>query len=397
MEDTSENFATKVVKRTQIKGPVEPLSLPIFATSTYQLDSAEHGAALSELEEMEGKSPWLYTRWGNPTTNAVANTVNKLEKGYGSFVLASGMAAVSTTLLGLLKGGDHVLVLEPVYGGTHEMFEKVLPNYGVEIEFILDNDYKKLESSIKSSTKMIYCESPANPNMNITDLAIVGNLAKKYNIDAVIDSTFASPYNQNPIDYGFTVVIHSATKYLGGHSDITAGTITVNNERLHKQIFQQLKLLGGILSPFEAFLLARGIQSLDVRMERHNNNALKVAQFLDNHEKIQKVYYPGLVSHPQHEIANKQMRGYSGMIAFEVKGGVESAKKVIENLKIIVLAVSLGGVESLIEHAASMTHTMVARETRIRSGITDGLIRFSVGLENPDDLIADLDQALRLI
>jgi cystathionine beta-lyase/cystathionine gamma-synthase len=233
--------------------------------------------------------------------------------------------------------------------------------------------------------------------MSIIDIEELGNIGKSNSIITMIDSTFASPYNQNPINMGIDVVIHSATKYLGGHSDIIAGSITSADKDTHKQIFQTLKLFGGTLSPFDSFLLARGIKTLDVRMERHNENGITIANFLENHSKIERVFYPGLSSHAQHDIAKKQMRGFGGMIAFEVKGGAAEGQKVIENLDVIVLAVSLGGVESLVEQASTMTHSMVSREDRLKGGITDGLIRFSVGLESTKDLKNDLSKALELI
>ena len=399
MDKSEHKFATKVVEHEKIRGPVEPLTPPIYATATYKLNSAAHGARLSSLEEPhEEEGPWLYSRWGNPTTDIAARIINKLENGYQTFVTSSGMAAVSTALFSHLKAGDHVVAPEPVYGGTHEIFSKTLPSYGVEVSWVDGTNIEAYKAAIKENTKVIYGETPANPTMSLCDLKGLGDLSKECGVTSMVDSTFASPYNQQPINFGVNVVIHSATKYLGGHHDITAGAIVVNNQESAKKVFQTLKLFGGIQSPYEAYLLTRGMKTLDVRMERHNRNAMKIAQFLVNHEKIEKVYYPGLESHPQHDLAMRQMHnGFGGMIAFDVKGGVEAGTKLIENLKIITLAVSLGGVSSLVEHAASMTHTMVSREERLKGGITDGLIRFSVGIEDVDDIINDLKQALSLV
>jgi methionine-gamma-lyase len=307
------------------------------------------------------------------------------------------MSAITTALFTALKGGDHVVAPEPVYGGTHEIFTKVLPDYGVEVTFAKGTDIGEYRKAIQDNTKLLYGETPANPTMSLCDLRGLADLGREYQILTMIDSTFASPYNQRPLEMGIEVVIHSATKYLGGHSDIIAGTITSREKEFHQQSFQTLKLFGGTLSPFDSFLLARGIKTLDVRMQRHNENAMKVAQFLEDHEKVENVFYPGLESHPQHGLARSQMSGYGGMMAFEVIGGAKAGQRVIENFEVIVLAVSLGGVESLVEHAATMTHTMVPREERLKGGITDGLIRLSVGIEDADDLIADLDQALSLI
>ncbi|MCE7736778.1 MAG: aminotransferase class I/II-fold pyridoxal phosphate-dependent enzyme [Candidatus Heimdallarchaeota archaeon] len=393
----TKKFATKVVENIPIKTPVNPVTVPIYASSTYVLDSAAHGAALSSREEIEGKSLYLYSRWANPTSDVAAAMINKLENGYGTHITSSGMSAIVTSLFTKLKTGDHIVVPQPVYGGTHEVFAKILPTYNIEVSFVDGTDYNAYEKAIQDNTKVLYIESPANPTMSIIDIKEIGRIGKSNGITTMIDSTFASPYNQNPINLGIDVVLHSATKYLGGHSDIIAGSITAGNEITYQEIFKTLKLFGGILSPFDSFLLARGIKTLDVRMERHNKNGQEIAEFLENHDKIAKVHYPGLKSHPQHEIATKQMSGFGGMIGFEVEGGAEKGQTVIENLNTIILAVSLGGVESLVEQASTMTHSMVPKEERLKGGITDGLIRFSVGIESADDLKKDLSQALDLI
>jgi methionine-gamma-lyase len=391
------DFHTQATRSHKVRGPVHPLAVPIYASSTYELETARHGAALSELQEIDGLSPWLYSRWGNPTTDVTGRAITQLENGYATYVTSSGMAAISTALFTGLKGGDHVVAPNPVYGGTHELFQKILPQYGIEVTMVDGTNTLEYEAAIKDNTKVLYGETPANPTMSILDLSELGKIGKENSILTLVDSTFGSPYNQQPINLGVDVVLHSATKYLGGHSDIIAGSITSSSKEIHSRIFQTLKLFGGTLSPFDSFLLSRGIKTLGIRMERHNQNALLVAKFLENHEKVKRVYYPGLDSHPQHEIAKKQMRGFGGMIAFEVHGGAAEGQKVIENLDLITLAVSLGGVESLIEQAATMTHTMVPRDDRLKSGITDGLIRFSVGLESANDLIDDLSSGLNQI
>lgn len=391
---TNEKFATKCVKNIPVNGTVNPVSPPIYSSSTYILDSAEHGASLSEYEEIEGKSSYLYSRWANPTTDIASNMINNLEGGFGTHLTSSGMSAVSTTLMTFLKSGDHIVIPHNVYGGTHELLDKFMPSLGIQISYVKTNDINEYESKIQKNTKLIYTETPSNPTISCTDLKELSKLGKLKNITTCVDSTFASPYNTNPIDFGIDIVIHSCTKYLGGHSDIIAGSVTSNSEEHHKKIYQTLKLFGGILSPFDSFLLARGIKTLDVRMERHNKNALEIAKFLSKHKNIENVFYPGLESHKDHKIAKKQMKGFGGMISFEVKGRAETGRKLIENLKVIHLAVSLGGVESLIEQASTMTHTMVKREDRLEAGITDGLIRFSVGLEDVEDLKQDLEQGL---
>jgi methionine-gamma-lyase len=324
-----------------------------------------------------------------------ANKLAQLEGGFGAHITSSGMAAVTTSLFTFLKSGDHVISKRDVYGGTYEVMKDLLPKFGIEVTFV--NDEVEVEKAIKENTKVIYVETPANPTLAITDLEMIAKIANSRNIITIVDSTFATPVNQNPLQFGFDIVIHSCTKYLGGHSDLTAGCIISKTQEIHEQIFQSIKLFGCNLSPFDSYLLHRGIKTLDVRMERHNNNAMKIAKFLESHNRVERVYYPGLPSHPSHEKAKKQMRGFGGMIAFEVKGGVEGGRTVLENVKLIHLAVSLGGVESLIEQASTMTHTMVSREDRLKGGITDGLIRLSVGIEDVEDLIEDLDQALNKI
>ena len=397
-KENEKDFATKAVEHITLPSPVNPLVTPIYANSTYKLDSAAHGKRLAALEDPQpGESPYLYSRWSNPTSDSVASLITRLEQGYKSYVTSTGMAAISTALFSFLRAEDHIVAPDPVYGGTHEIIANMLPEFGIEVSFVDATDITAYRDAIQDNTKIIYGETPANPTMSLTDLEGLGQLSEEFDVISMVDSTFASPYNQQPLDFGVNVVLHSATKYLGGHSDIVAGSITVDSAEISKKIFQTLKLFGGTQSPFDGFLLERGIKTLDVRMERHNHNAMKLAEYLEDHEKVAKVFYPGLPSHPQYELAKKQMSGYSGMIAFEVEGGLEAGIKVIENLNLITLAVSLGGVESLIEHAASMTHGMVDREIRLKGGITDGLLRFSVGIESVDDLIADLEQALATI
>jgi len=283
------------------------------------------------------------------------------------------------------------------YGGTHELVSTILSRFNIEVTWVDSSNVANYETAIKKNTKLLYGETPANPTMSLLDLEQFGKLGIKYSIPSAVDSTFGSPYNQNPLKYGIDIVIHSATKYLGGHSDLVAGSITCSRRDLMEKIYPQYKLFGNGLPAFDSFLLARGIKTLDVRMERHNAVALKVAQFLEQHPKIEKVHYPGLKSHPYHELAKKQMKGFGGMISFEVRGGSEAGRKLIESVKLITLAVSLGGIESLIEHAASMTHLNVPPEERLKAGITDGLIRLSIGLEHHEDLIKDLNQALEKI
>ncbi|GAM21339.1 hypothetical protein SAMD00019534_045140 [Acytostelium subglobosum LB1] len=396
------HFDSLATKRVEVKGPVNSLSTPIYTSSTFYLDNAQHGAALCLQDSVQdGQSPWLYSRWGNPTNDVAERLITKLEVGRSglttaaTYVTSSGMSAISTALLALLHAGDHAVFPTNIYGGTHEVITDLLPKMGVSVTCVDPSDINNFVNAIKPNTKMLYGETPANPTMILTDLAALGNLGRTRNITTVVDATFGSVYNTRPLEHGIDVVVHSATKYYGGHSDLIAGTITSANAALHDRIGHYLRLLGGTASPHTTFLLQRGIKTLHLRMERHNQNALRLAQFLQSHAKVERVHYPGLESHPQHELAKKQMQpGFGGMIAFEVRGGADAGRRVIESVQLITLAVSLGGVESLIEQASTMTHTMVDRDTRERSGITDGLLRFSVGCENIDDLIADLTQAL---
>ncbi|MHA2366078.1 MAG: trans-sulfuration enzyme family protein [Candidatus Hodarchaeales archaeon] len=391
-------FATRTVRQNPVRGPVNPLTTPIYASSTFELASAAHGATLSNMEQIEeGLSPWLYTRWGNPTTDAAATIITDLEEGFGTHVTPSGMAAITTILLSGLKKGDHIIAPKAVYGGTHSLIQKIILKFGIEATWVDATKVENYSEAINENTKVLLGETPCNPTMTVLDLKEFGELGQEKSLLTIVDSTFGSPYNQQPIKFGIDCVIHSATKYLGGHADIIAGSLTSVDEKLHKETFSTLKLTSGMLSPFDSYLLARGLKTLDVRMERHNSNAFKIAKFLDSHPKVESVHYPGLETHPQHEIAKKQMKGFGGMLSFEVKGGEKGGQNVIENLEIIVLAVSLGGVVSLVEQASTMTHTMVPREERLAGGITDGLLRLSVGLEGPEDLIQDLNNALSLI
>lgn len=407
-------FGTLTVQHMPVREPVHPLATPIFASSTFILDSAAHGARLSSaghfvqneqhssselLEPSEqvqlSESPWLYSRWANPTSDVCARILAQLEGGANALMCASGMAAITTALFANLKSGDHVVTSEVLYGGTHEVMKSVLPSYGIEVSFVDSRDISNYAAAIKPNTKILYGETITNPTMAVLDLEGFGALGKSHpGLVTLVDNTFASPRNQNPIKYGVDIVIHSATKYIGGHSDVIAGAIVSATKEIHECVFRTLKLFGGTLSPFDCFLLVRGLKTLDVRMERHNHNALCLARFLEGHPKVKRVWYPGLESHPQHQLAKSQLKGFGGMVAFEVDGGAEGGRKVIESVRIITLAVSLGGVESLIEQPSTMTHCMVSREERAQSGITDGLLRFSVGIESTEDLIADLTQAL---
>lgn len=356
------------------------VNVPIHQTSTYK-------------QEKVGKHKgYEYSRTGNPTRFAVEELIKDLEEGVKGFAFGSGSAGTHT-VLSLFSQGDHIIVGDDVYGGTYRLMNKVLVHLGITFTTVDTSDLNTIEPAIRPETKAIFLETPTNPLLKITDIAEVAKIAKKHNVITIVDNTFATPYHQRPLTLGADIVVHSASKYLGGHSDIVAGLVTTTNELLADKIGFLQNAIGGILGPQDSWILQRGIKTLGIRMEEHEKNAHKIVDYLINHPSIEKVYYPGLESHPGHEIAKKQMSGFGGMISFELKEGY-SAKDFVEKLAIITLAESLGAVESLIEIPALMTHGSIPREVRLKSGIKDELVRFSVGLEDVEDLIADLDQAL---
>src|SRR6476646_775997 len=356
------------------------VSVPIYQTSTY----AQEG-----LGRNKG---WEYARTQNPTRAALETNIAALEGAKFGFAFASGMAAIDTTLK-LVKGGDHVLLGNNTYGGTFRLFNRILSNYGVEFDVVDTTDVLSLEQYFKPNTKLVFVETPTNPVMSVTDLAAVSELAHARGAKVVCDNTFMSPYFQRPMEHGVAIVMHSTTKYLNGHSDSVGGFVALNNEEDAEWIKFVQNSIGAILSPMDSFLVLRGTKTLAVRMEAHDKNGRQVAAFLQEHPKVEKVYYPGLTSHPQHEIAKKQQSGFGGMVSFET-GSLENARKVLDAVKLCTLGESLGGVETLISHPASMTHASVPADARAKLGITDGLVRISVGIEDVEDIIADLDQAL---
>jgi len=356
------------------------VSVPIYQTSTYAQDG---------LGRHKG---FEYARTHNPTRAALERNIAALENARFGYAFASGMSAIDAVLK-LVKSGDHVILGDNTYGGTYRLFSKILANYGVEFDLADTSDVTNLESSFKPNTKMVFVETPTNPVMTVTDLKAVSDLAHTRGAKVVCDNTFLSPYFQNPIDFGVDIVVHSTTKYLNGHSDSIGGFVALNDETDAEWIKFVQNSVGAILSPFDSFLVLRGTKTLAVRMEAHDKNGRVVANFLAEHPAVKTVYYPGLVSHPQHELAKRQQRGFGGMVAFET-GSLDNAKKVLEGVKLCTLGESLGGVESLISHPATMTHASVPMETRDKLGITDGLVRVSVGIEDVEDIIEDLDQAL---
>ena len=357
------------------------VSVPIYQTSTF---------AFEDLGKHRG---YDYSRTANPTRKVLENTIAQLEGGKAGFAFATGMAA-ETTVIHLLKAGDHVISGDDVYGGTYRLFQEVMPNFGVEFTFLRMNDRAKIEAAIKPNTKMLWLETPSNPLLNIIDIEMVVDIARRHNLMTVIDNTFATPYLLRPIEYGIDLVVHSTTKYLNGHCDVVGGAVVTTTDELTERVQFLLNAMGTCASPFDCWLVLRGIETLPVRMRQHVANATAVANYLAEHPAVERVLYPGLKSHPGHEIARRQMKGFGGMVSMELKGGIEAVHNLARKIKIFALAESLGGVASLAEHPATMSHASMPAEFREKVGITEGLIRLSRGLENSDDLIDDLRQAL---
>ena len=359
------------------------VTVPIYQTSTYAQD------ALGKNKGYE------YARTQNPTRSAVERNIAALEGARFGFAFASGMAAIDATLR-LVKAGEHVVVSDNTYGGTARLFNRILANYNVEFDYVDTAEPLNVEAAIKPNTKMVFIETPTNPVMILTDLKEVSEIAHRAGARVVCDNTFMSPYLQRPLEFGVDIVVHSTTKYLNGHSDGVGGIVVLNDEEDANWIGFVQNSAGAILSPFDSWLVMRGTKTLALRMEQHDKSGRAVAAFLEEHPKVRKVYYPGSASHPQHALARRQQHGFGGMVAFDV-GSLAAARDVLESVKLCTLAESLGGVETLISHPATMTHASVDETKRQRLGITDGLVRISVGIEDTDDIIADLDQALEKI
>lgn len=387
--------ATQAIHAGMLKESVfGEVSVPIFQTSTFSFPNAEEGAA-----RFAGTSEgYIYTRISNPTVKALEDNIAALENGYAGIATATGMAAVSTVFLSLMNKGSHFVSTASIYGSARMLLEKELLRFGVKATFVDTSNLDNIRNSLElPNTSMIYIETPANPTMSITDLRGVAEIAHKHNLFLVVDNTFASPYLQRPFQYGADIVIHSLTKFLNGHSDVVGGMIVTKNKELYDRIRSTLKLFGGTMDPHQAWLILRGVRTMPLRVEKSQENAKRLAQFLLKHPKVTWVNYPGLKEHPQYDIAKSQMDGFGAMISFGVKNGLEGGRTVMNNVKLFTLAVSLGGVESLIEHPASMTHASVPKDEREESGISDELVRMAVGCEDYEDLRDDIDQALNKI
>ncbi len=376
-------FSTRCIHGGQQHDPTTgAVNVPIYQTSTYaQAAPGEHKG-------------FVYARGHNPTRHAFERAMADLEDGIAGFGFGSGMAAMDA-ILDLLPVNAHMIASDDLYGGSYRLFERVRKGTtGLTVTYVDMSDVKNVADAIKPETKMIWVETPTNPLLKLTDIAAVAAVAKKHNLLSVIDNTFATPALQRPLTLGIDLVVHSATKYIGGHSDVIGGVVVVANQDLADKLKFIQNATGGILGPFDSFLALRGVKTLDVRMERHCASGLKVAAWLEKHPKIEKVFYPGLPSHPQHALAKKQMSGFGGMITAVIKGDLDASRRMLSACKVFTLAESLGGVESLIEHPAIMTHASIPKEQREALGISDGLIRLSIGIESADDLISDLDEAL---
>lgn len=375
-------FATRAIHESQQPDPATgALITPIYQTSTFV------------LEELGKNKGYQYARTHNPTRTALEECLASLEGARYGIATASGLAAVSV-VGNLLSAGDHVIVGEDVYGGVYRLFERVLKRYNLHFTYVNARNLEEIEAAIRPETKLIWLETPTNPLLRLADLKAIGQIAKRNNLIYAVDNTFATPYFQRPLEFGADVIVHSTTKYLSGHSDIIGGAVVTDREDLYEELKFHTNATGCVPGPFDCFLALRGIKTLALRMREHGRNAAAVAEFLEQHEAVERVYYPGLPSHPQHELAKRQMNGFGGIVAFVVKGGLPSAKAVLHNTELFQLAESLGGVKSLICHPSTMTHAPIPKDVQEHCGIVDGLIRLSVGIEDSKDLISDLEQAL---
>lgn len=375
-------FSTRAIHAGQEPDPsTGALMTPIFQTSTY---------AQTGLGEHKG---YEYARTGNPTRTALEACLASLENGKYGLAFASGLAA-EHAVLSLLNAGDHMISCDDLYGGTYRMFERIMRRYNVETSYVTADGVNEYEQAIRPNTRLIWLETPTNPLLQLADIQAIAEIAHKHNIILVVDNTFSSPYFQQPLDLGADIVLHSTTKYINGHSDVIGGAVIINDDEIYQAIKFHQNAAGAVPGPFDAWLTLRGVKTLALRMKQHEENAFAVANFLSEHPRVEKVYYPGLTSHPDHELAKRQMFGFGGMVSFQFKGTLEDVDTVIRRFKIFTFAESLGGIESLVCHPASMTHGSIPREIRESRGLTDTLLRLSVGIEDVEDLLADLNQAL---
>ena len=391
MTTSSRNLQTVAIHSGEEPDPTTgALVPPLYLATTYHMGSTENGAALFSGE----KDGYVYTRWANPTVTVLEKRVAALENGQAALATASGMAAITTALLANLKAGDHVVAAKAIYPSTYAVLDHDFSALGIETTFVDATDVENVADAVRANTRVVYVESPGNPLLSLCDLQEIARIARDAGAVSICDNTFATPVNQRPLELGMDIVIHAATKYLCGHGDAVGGVIVGNQEFIERARTHTLRYFGGIMAPFNAYLITRGTATLPLRMMQHNANALHVAQFLEQHPAVASVSYPGLASHPQHHIAKKQMRGFGGMVSFELKDGLDAGARMMDRVKLCALATSLGDARTLISHPATTSHVVVSRAARLAQGVTDGLVRLSVGIEDVQDIVDDLTQAL---
>lgn len=393
MNTKDKNFETKLIHAGAFDDEFGSATVPIYQTSTFKFKDAQHGA-----DCFSGKSDgYIYTRIANPTIRAFEKNIAELENGHDGIATSSGMAAISSVYMALLSAGSHIISSEAVYGPARGVLEQDYSRFGVEATFVNTSKLENITQAIRPNTKVLYVETPANPTMDVTDIEACSKIAREHKLLLVVDNTFCSPYLQKPLDLGADVVLHSITKFINGHADIVGGVVVAKDPAIYKKIRHCMVYLGCNMDPTQAFMVLRGVKTLAIRIDRAQENAMKVAEFLQSQPKLAWIKYPGLKSHPQYELAKKQMSGFGSMMSFGLKGGYEAGRKLMDNVHLALLAVSLGGVETLIQHPASMTHAAVSKEDKIKAGITDDLVRFSVGIEDVNDIIEDLKQGLEKV
>jgi len=393
MNIKDKGFNSKLVHGGEFHDNLGSAVTPIYQTSTFSFKNADHGAQCFSGES----DGYIYTRLGNPTINDLEKTVAALENGFGGIATSSGMAAVNTVYLGILSAGSHMIGHNALYGPSMAIMESLYPKFNIESDFVDATEIDQVINAIRPNTKLIFLETPANPTIGITDIAAVCKIAQEKDILVCVDNTFCSPYLQKPLDLGVDIVLHSMTKFINGHADVVAGMIVTKTEEHYKLLRGVMMNVGCNMDPHQAFLTRRGLKTLAIRIDKAQKNSIEIAEYLEQHPKVEWVRYPSLKSHPQYELAKKQMDGPGAMISFGLKGGYDAGKTMMDNVELALLAVSLGGIETLIQHPASMTHSKLSKEAKEKAGISDGLVRLSVGIEEVVDIIADLEQSLKKV
>ncbi|MEN8225704.1 MAG: aminotransferase class I/II-fold pyridoxal phosphate-dependent enzyme [Bacteroidota bacterium] len=393
MDTKNKGINSKLIHAGGFKDPLGSATTPIYQSSTFSFKSAEHGAQCFSGES----DGFIYTRLGNPTIGELEKAVAALENGFGGIATSSGMGAITTIYMHYLGAGAHIVSHNAVYGPARVVLETLFKKFGVESTFVDTTDLEQVKNAIRPNTKLLYTETPANPTIGISDLKALAQIAHEHGMPLCVDNTFCSPYLQRPLELGADVVVHSMTKFINGHADIVAGMIIAKTEDEYLGLRSVMANMGCNMDPHQAFMTRRGLKTLGIRIDRAQENAKVVAKYLANHPKIEWIKYPGLESHPQFELAKEQMDGPGAMMSFGVKGGYEAGKKLMDHVELALLAVSLGGIETLIQHPASMTHSKISKEGKVEAGISDELVRLSIGIEDVEDIIADLDQALSLV